>query len=155
MYEYVVILVVIGSNLKVFIHSILQTKNSKQIQIDRYRCFLCACVFFFVCVLCHFWKKYSAQLNWKDNIVIKFESHVKSNWIVFSLSLLMLDIRRLSLLCQFSHPVHSIWAFRFTFPCFVSGKLAKEFATNFKTYVYISHVERCTLNGCACNACQE
>lgn len=103
MYEYVVILVVIGSNLKVFIHSILQTKNSKQIQIDRYRCFLCACVFFFVCVLCHFWKKYSAQLNWKDNIVIKFESHVKSNWIVFSLSLLMLDIRRLSLLCQFSH----------------------------------------------------
>lgn len=132
MNEYVI---VIGANLKFFIHSILQIKNAKQIQVDRCRYFLCACVSFFVCVLRYFWeKKYSAQLNWKDNIVIKFESHVKSNWIVFSLSLLMLDIRRLSLLCQFSHPVHSIWAFRFTFPCFVSGQRICNKFQNLRVY---------------------
>lgn len=149
MYEYVVILFTNHCKFKVF-HPFNFT--NKKIQVDRYRYFLCACVFFFVCVLCYFWKKYSAQLNWKDNIVIKFESHVKSNWIVFSLSLLMLDLRRLSLLCQFSH---QYIAFERSVSRFHASYLAKEFATNFKTYVYISHVERCTLNGCACNACQE
>lgn len=52
MYEYVVILVVIGANLKVFIHSILQIKNAKQIQVDRYRCFfVCVCLLLCLCSL--------------------------------------------------------------------------------------------------------
>lgn len=70
MNEYVI---VIGANLKFFIHSILQIKNAKQIQVDRCWYFLCPCVFLRLC-LCSFEKK-NIPHNWIERIILSLNSN--------------------------------------------------------------------------------